>query len=164
MAVDPRDASAGLDPQVDRGAAGSAPIGFGSGDAGPVGSASTDPGRLAGADDLGPVGSSSTDPVRHARKIDSEIAAARDRRRAVVRLVAIVVVVVLAAVFIVQNLHPVTVHLWIVSRQLGLVWVIGGCLVAGAAVGYWVGWQGHRQAARRRAERAAAGPRRTRTR
>lgn len=83
----------------------------------------------------------------------------RDRRRALARLVAIVAVVALAAVFIVQNLHPVTVHLWLVQRRLGLVWIIAGCLVVGLAVGYWVGWQGHRQAAQRRAERAARGGR-----
>ena len=83
-----------------------------------------------------------------------------DRRRALARLVAIVAVVALAAVFVAQNLHPVTVHLWITQRRLGLVWVIAGCLVAGVAVGYWVGWQGHRQALERRAERAARGGRR----
>lgn len=77
----------------------------------------------------------------------------RDRRRALGRLVAIVVVVALVAVFVVQNLHPVTVHLWLIQRRVGLVWVIAGCLVAGLAVGYWVGWQGHRQAAQRQAER-----------
>ncbi|MDA8280097.1 MAG: hypothetical protein M0Z63_06700 [Actinomycetota bacterium] len=86
----------------------------------------------------------------------------RDRRRALLRLVAIVVVVGLAIAFVVQNLHPVTVHLWVTQRRLGLVWVIAGCLVVGLAVGYWVGWQGHRQAVVRRAERATRGGRRRR--
>jgi len=104
------------------------------------------PDVLAGAGTTEPTGG--RDPARR-----------RDRRRAFARLIAIVVVVVLAAVFIVQNLHPVTVHLWLVHRQLGLVWVIAGCLVAGLAIGYWVGWQGHRQASHRRAERAARGGR-----
>lgn len=141
MAADSPDASAGIGPLVD------------SGPSGPTGStASSGAGRLPGS-----TGRATSE------KAAADVAARRDRRRAVVRLVAIVVVVVLAAVFIVQNLHPVTVHLWIARRQLGLVWVIGGCLVAGVAIGYWVGWQGHRQAAQRRAERAARGGRRRRT-
>ncbi len=86
----------------------------------------------------------------------------RDRRRALARLLVIVVVVGLAIAFVAQNLHPVTVHLWITQRRLGLVWVIAGCLLVGLAVGYWVGWQGHRQALVRRAERAARGGRRRR--
>ena len=143
MAADSPDASAGIDPLVDRGPSDA------NGSAGKAGG-----GRLSGPTGIGTA----------SEKAGADVAARRDRRRAMVRLVAIVVVVVLAAVFIVQNLHPVTVHLWIVRRQLGLVWVIGGCLVAGVAVGYWVGWQGQRQAAQRRAERAARGGRRWRRR
>lgn len=80
-----------------------------------------------------------------------------DRRRAVGRLVATVVVVGLAVSFVVENVHQVTVHLWLVHRRIDLVWVVGGCLVVGVAVGYWVGWQGHRRAVDRRAARAARG-------
>jgi uncharacterized integral membrane protein len=75
----------------------------------------------------------------------------RDRRRALARLAGIVVVVGLVVAFVVENTNPVTVHLWVVDRRLALVWVIAGCVVAGLAVGYWVGWQGHRRALERRA-------------
>lgn len=76
-----------------------------------------------------------------------------DRRRALGRLVAIVVVVGLAVSFAVENLHRVALHLWVVRRTVDLDWVIGGCLVVGLAVGYWVGWQGHRRAQERRSTR-----------
>lgn len=78
----------------------------------------------------------------------------RDRRRALGRLAAMVVVLGLAAWFVAENTHRVTVHLWLVDRTMALVWVIAGCLVVGLAVGYWIGWQGHRRAAERRAARA----------
>lgn len=82
-----------------------------------------------------------------------------DRRLALGRLAAIVVLLGLAVAFVVENLDRVTVHLWVVQRRIGLVWVVAGCLVAGLAVGYWVGWQGHRRALERRAARAARGGR-----
>lgn len=78
---------------------------------------------------------------------------AADRRRAWGRLAAIVAVVGLVVAFVVENTNQVTVHLWVVDRRLALVWVIAGCVVAGLAVGYWVGWQGHRRAMERRAAR-----------
>jgi uncharacterized integral membrane protein len=83
----------------------------------------------------------------------AEEAEDRDRRRAFGRLIAIVVVVGLVIAFVVENTNPVTVHLWIVDRSLALVWVIAGCIVVGLAVGYWVGWQGHRHSLQRRAAR-----------
>lgn len=84
---------------------------------------------------------------------------AAERRRAWGRLAAIVVVLGLAVSFVVENLDRVTVHLWVVQRRIGLVWVVAVCLVVGVAVGYWVGWQGHRRAHERRAARAARGGR-----
>lgn len=80
-----------------------------------------------------------------------------DRRRALGRLVAMVVVVGLTAAFVAENLGQVTVHLWVVDRRISLVWVVAGCLVVGLAVGYWVGWQGHRRLLERRAARATRG-------
>jgi uncharacterized integral membrane protein len=110
------------------------------------------------------VAASSTDPfVSPDTPGGDDLDKRRDRRRALGRLVAIVVVVALVVVFVVQNLHPVTVHLWLIQRRVGLVWVIAGCLAAGLAVGYWVGWQGHRQAAQRRAERQSRGGKRRRS-
>lgn len=87
-----------------------------------------------------------------------------DRRRALGRLVAIVVFVGLAVSFVAANLQRVTVHLWVVDKRMALVWVVAVCLVAGLAVGYWVGWMGHRRALERRAARAARGGRRRRNR
>lgn len=87
-----------------------------------------------------------------------------DRRRALGRLVAILAFVGLAVSFVAENLQPVTVHLWVVGRRMALVWVVAVCVVAGLAVGYWVGWLGHRRALERRAARAARGGRRRRRR
>jgi uncharacterized membrane protein YciS (DUF1049 family) len=88
--------------------------------------------------------------------------ARRERRRALGRLAGIVVFLGLAISFVAENLQGVTVHLWVVDRRMALVWVVAVCLVAGLAVGYWVGWFGHRRALERRAARAARGGRRRR--
>ena len=61
------------------------------------------------------------------------------RRRKLARAGGLLVLVVLVVVFVAENLQTVTVHLWVTSRHLRIIWVITGSLVIGGAVGYLAG-------------------------
>jgi len=61
------------------------------------------------------------------------------RRKRLLRTVGVGVLGVLLVVFVVLNSQDVDVDLWGVHSHTRLIWVIVGCLVIGAAVGYLIG-------------------------
>lgn len=67
--------------------------------------------------------------------VESAEAHRRRTRGRLVRGLAAVVVLVLVIAFVVANAQPVKVRFWFVNAHPKLIWVIVGCLVAGAAIG-----------------------------
>ncbi len=63
----------------------------------------------------------------------------RGSSRDVARLVGLVAVAGAVAAFVVQNSQNVSVHFWFFSRHEPLIFVVIGCMVVGALVGYVAG-------------------------
>lgn len=71
-------------------------------------------------------------------------------RRAVARALAALVLLALVIVFIVQNSNNVAVHYFTFTGHPRLIWVVIGCLVAGAIGGLLTGRSWRRRTARLR--------------
>ncbi|MHB8681418.1 MAG: LapA family protein [Acidimicrobiales bacterium] len=78
---------------------------------------------------------------------------ARQRRKRLLQALGAVVVVVVVVAFVVENSQSVRVRFWFATAHPRLIWVIIGCLAAGAVLGVVVGRPGRRRRARRRADR-----------
>lgn len=71
------------------------------------------------------------------------------RRRRQARTLGLLVVAAAVVAFVVQNSQAVQVKFWFVTARPQLIWVIGGCVVIGAALGFVAG-RSRRQRGKRR--------------